>query len=50
MKDEAELMEFETVKQSGKEIEFDKVKVTDLGQKDEYRRIIVPQHRFTPLR
>jgi len=24
-------MEFETVKQSGKEIEFDKVKVADLG-------------------
>ena len=43
-------MDFETVKQAGKEIEFDKVKVADLGQKDEYRRIIVPQHRFTPLR
>tara|TARA_B110000285_G_C14496950_1_gene326408 strand:+ start:182 stop:313 length:132 start_codon:yes stop_codon:yes gene_type:complete len=43
-------MDFETVKQAGKEIEFDKVKVADLGTKDEYRRIIVPQHRFTPLR
>merc|ERR1719272_1800628 len=47
---EDELMKFETVKQGGKEIEFDKVKASDLGVKSEYRRIPVPQHRYTPLR
>ena len=47
---EDELMKFETVKQGGKEIEFDKVKASDLGVKNEYRRIPVPQHRYTPLR
>lgn len=45
-----ELMKFETIQQSGKEIEFDKVKASDLGLKAEYRRIPVPQHRYTPLR
>ena len=44
----------ETVKQKGAsdEIEFDKIKVSDLAvnKKDEYRRIPVPRHRSTPLR
>ena len=40
----------ETIQQKGKDIEFDKVKVSDLGKKDEYRRIPVPRHRFTPLK
>ena len=50
-------MQFETVKikqgenPESNEIEFDKVKVSDLGhKKDEYRRIPVPRHRFTPLK
>ena len=43
-------MQFETVKQKGKEIEFDKVKVADLGIKVEYRRIPVPHNRYTPLK
>ena len=43
-------MKFETIKQAGKEIDFGKVKVSDLGKKDEHRRIPVPRHRFTPLR
>ena len=49
-----ELMQFETVKtkqNNADEISFDKVKVADLGlKKDEYRRIPVPRHRFTPLK
>ena len=47
------LMQMETVKQKGKDnttIEFDKIKVGDLGVKDQYRRIPVPRHRFTPLK
>ena len=45
-----QLMQFETIKVQSKEIEFDKVKASDLGTSDEYRRIPVPQHRLTPLR
>jgi len=50
-----ELMRFETVltkKNEGgaNEIEFDKIKITDLGVKNEYRRIPVPRHRYTPLK
>ena len=45
-------MSFETVqtKKNDNEIEFDKIKITDLGVKNEYRRIPVPRHRFTPLK
>jgi RNA-binding protein PNO1 len=53
-----ELMRFETVQTKKKEeggsganeIEFDKIKITDLGVKNEYRRIPVPRHRYTPLK
>ena len=49
-----ELTKMETVKQKKNdvdEIEFDKVKVTDLANSNaEYRRIPVPRHRYTPLR
>ena len=47
-----ELMRFETVqtKKNDNEIEFDKIKIADLGVKNEYRRIPVPRHRFTPLK
>lgn len=32
-------------------IEFDKVKIEDLGiKRDEYRRVPVPRNRVTPLR
>lgn len=60
--DKATLMQFETLQitKNGEaqgeganpnEIEFDKVKVADLGiKKDEYRKIPVPRHRFTPLK
>ena len=44
------LNEFETINKEGKEIQFDKVKVEDLGFKVEHRRIPVPRHRFTPLK
>ena len=44
------LTEFETVNQAGKEIDFDKVQVKDLGQKVEHRRVPVPRHRFAPLK
>ena len=50
---QASLLTMETVQQKGKDnasIEFDKVKVADLGKKDEYRRIPVPRNRFTPLK
>ena len=47
-------MQFETVQTKANEagaINFDKVKVEDLGVKrDEYRRIPVPRHRLTPLK
>lgn len=52
----AELMQFETVqtkenKDTVGQINFAQVSVTDLGtKKDEYRRIPVPRHRFTPLK
>ena len=50
-----ELTKMETVKQKTQntdEIEFDKIKVSDLavGKRDEYRKIPVPRHRSTPLR
>ena len=50
-----ELTKMETVKQKGgaaDEIEFDKIKVSDLAgnHQSEYRRIPVPRHRTTPLR
>lgn len=43
----------ETIKQKDNDntaIEFDKIKVSDLGVKDQYRKIPVPRHRFTPLK
>lgn len=50
-----ELSRLETVQQKGgsnDEIEFDKIKVSDLVKTrgSEYRKIPVPRHRFTPLR
>ena len=55
-----ELTKLETVQQKPQgaaaggsdEIEFDKIKVSDLAsnKKDEYRKIPVPRHRITPLR
>ena len=49
-----ELTKMETVQQKtndNDEIQFDKIKVSDLAsKKDEYRRIPVPRHRYTPLR
>ena len=49
-----ELTKLETVQQKKNgtdEIEFDKIKVSDLANKrDEYRKIPVPRHRYTPLR
>ena len=51
--DRNELLKFETVqtKENPAEIEFDKIKITDLhGVKNEYRRIPVPRHRYTPLK
>jgi RNA-binding protein PNO1 len=50
--DRRELLQFETVQTKDKpaEIEFDKIKITDLGVKNEYRRIPVPRHRYTPLK
>ena len=50
-----ELMQFETVQtkqnKDANQIEFGKVSVADLGvKKDEYRRVPVPRHRFTPLK
>lgn len=56
---DAQLSKLETVMRKGKDgeesgqIEFDKIKVSDLAgakQKDEYRRIPVPRHRYTPLK
>ncbi len=47
-------MQFETVRtatNNADEIEFDRIRLEDLGvKKDEYRRIPVPRHRFTPLK
>lgn len=52
--DKAELMQFETVQtktNDASEINFEKVRVEDLGVKrDEYRRIPVPRNRLTPLK
>ena len=55
--DKASLMQFETVQtKENKEKELDqinfyKVQLKDLGlKKDEYRRVPVPRHRFTPLK
>ena len=45
-----QLTEFETINQEGKDIEFDKVQVSDLAVKTEHRRIPVPRHRFAPLK
>jgi len=47
-----ELLRFETVQtKETAEIEFDKIKISDLGGvKNEYRRIPVPRHRYTPLK
>ncbi len=50
-----ELTKMETLKKKGgenEEIEFDKIKVSDLAasKRDEYRKIPVPRHRMTPLR
>ena len=44
------MTEFETINKDGKDIEFDKVNVKDLGVKIEQRRIPVPRHRFAPLK
>ena len=46
-------MKMESIKQKDNDntaIEFDKIKVSDLGVKDQYRKIPVPRHRFTPLK
>lgn len=53
--DKNELMRFETVqtaanKGASDQIEFDKIKISDLTVKNEYRRIPVPRHRYTPLK
>jgi RNA-binding protein PNO1 len=48
--DQKKLTEFETVNKDGKDIEFDKVQLTDLSVKIEHRRIPVPRHRFAPLK
>jgi RNA-binding protein PNO1 len=50
-----ELTKMETIQKKGgenEEIEFDKIKVSDLAanKRDEYRRVPVPRHRMTPLR
>ena len=46
-----ELMKFETVQtKETADIEFDKIKISDLSVKNEYRRIPVPRHRYTPLK
>ncbi len=49
-----ELMQFETVQTKQNDagtVDFDKVNIADLGtKKDEYRRVPVPRHRFTPLK
>ena len=45
-----QLQEFETINKDGKDIEFDKVQVSDLAVKVEHRRIPVPRHRFAPLK
>ena len=45
-----QLTEFETMNKEGKDIEFDKVGVADLGVKVEHRRVPVPRHRMAPLR
>ena len=44
------LTEFETVNQSGKEIEFDKIQLKDLQIQQEHRRVPVPRHRVAPLK
>ena len=48
--EQKQLTEFETVNQGGKDIEFDKIQLKDLGKKTEHRRVPVPRHRFTPLK
>ena len=48
--DAKQLNEFETLNKDGKDIEFDKIQVKDLGRKVEHRRIPVPRHRFAPLK
>ena len=48
--EQKQLTEFETVNQAGKEIEFDKIQLKDLGKKTEHRRVPVPRHRFAPLK
>ena len=50
-KDEVKILtEFETVNKEGKDIEFDKIQIKDLGLKVEHRRVPVPRHRFAPLK
>ena len=46
----AQLMDFETVKTKDKDIEFDKVQLADLSVKAEQRRVPVPRHRYQPLK
>ena len=45
-----DLENFESLNKESKDIEFDKVKISDLGIKMEHRRIPVPRHRFAPLK
>ena len=49
-----ELSKLETVKQKqnpeNTEIDFEKIKVSDLASKGQYRRVPVPRHRLTPLK
>mmetsp|Transcript_21335 Transcript_21335/g.15602 ORF Transcript_21335/g.15602 Transcript_21335/m.15602 type:complete len:110 (-) Transcript_21335:354-683(-) len=46
--DRNELMNFDTLNK--RDIDFDKVKLSDVGSKVEYRRVPVPGHRYTPLK
>jgi RNA-binding protein PNO1 len=50
--DQKDLLKFETLKKKDDEVQFDQVKVSDLGKggKIEFRRIPVPKHRYTPLK
>ena len=46
--DTKELLKFDTLQ--NKDIEFDKIKLSDMVIKVEYRRIPVPRHRYSPLK
>ena len=47
------LMQFESLTKESKEISFAKITPSDLGntrKKEEFRRVPVPAHRYTPLK